>query len=213
MPRCNILISCDQKYYDDWAHLFFVSAYNRNPWLRGKLHCHIINPIKFDSLPYVNYSSENIKFESENSKISYLQSARFLTVADRVSSDDFYVTLDADTVCTRSFDEEEFSTVFDDLNVLKHKKAGHWLAGFVTFSSVEFAKDYARRLQEIPLNEWEVGRDQKILAELSNDYSFRELDNKWMSYGKNIHDSVFYTLKGEQKTTEKYLNIYNRYKI
>lgn len=213
MPRYNVLISCDQKYYNDWAHLFFLSVYNRNPWLRGKLHCHIINPTKFDPLPYVKYSTEDVKFTSENSKISYLQAARFLTVADRVSPDEFYITLDADTICTRSFNEEEFSLVFEDLNVLKHKKAGHWLAGFVTFSDMVFAKDYASRLRQIPISEWEVGRDQKILAELSNDYNFKELDPTWMSYGKNIHDSIFYTLKGEQKVTEKYLNIYNRYKI
>jgi hypothetical protein len=211
MPHFNILIACDQKYYDDWGKTLLETTFLRNSWLAGSLHCHIVNPDENDRLPYVNYSFETREFASEESRISYLQSARFLAVADKISNEDFFITLDADTICTRDFDECEFQEIFDNINVLKHRKAGHWLAGFVTFNSVKFAKDYASELLSKPIEEWQIGRDQIILDQLSKRYDFKELSHVWMSYGKSIRESAFFTLKGNQKTSDKYLYLYEKF--
>jgi len=209
----NILVACDQNYYNDWAEAFLKSAYNRNPWLRNKLFCHIVNPTSFTKLPYVTYSLEDRTFSSDESRIAYLQAVRFLAVAEKISNTELFVTVDADTICTKSFTEKEFEKVFNNTHVLKHRKAGNWLAGFVTFNNPAFAIDYATRLQAISIDNWNIGRDQVILAELAKDYKFKELPLMWMVYGKNKYGSIFYTLKGDQKITQKYKSVYDKYVI
>ena len=211
MQRYNILIGCDQKYYDDWGVHLLKSIYDRNKWLEHCLHCHIVNPTKFDPLPYVNYTTEYRNFESQESKISYLQAVRFLKVAEKIDSNNLFLTLDADTICTRSFIEKDFSMLFDQINVLLHRKSKHWLAGFITFNSVDFAQNYSKILLELPINEWRYGRDQVILANLSKQYEFNSIGPDWMYYGKNTKGSVFYTLKGTQKIKNNYLDVYKRY--
>lgn len=211
MQRYNILIGCDQKYYDDWGVHLLKSIYDRNKWLEHRLHCHIVNPTKFDSLPYVNYTTEYRNFESQESKISYLQAVRFLKVAEKIDSNNLFLTLDADTICTRSFIEKDFAMLFDQINVLLHRKSLHWLAGFITFNSVDFAQNYSKMLLELPIDNWSYGRDQVVLAKLSKQYEFNSIGHKWMYYGKNTKGSVFYTLKGTQKIKNNYLDVYKRY--
>lgn len=212
MIKHNILIACDQAYYDDWGEKLLKSVHDFNPWLDGQLHCHVVNPSKFQPLEYVNYTFEDITFENDISRVSYLQSSRFIQVANKIRPDNFFVTLDADTICRQSFTEENFSVLFEEINVLKHKKADRWLAGFVTFNDVQFAEEYQDLLMQLPIANWLYGRDQDILKILSTKYQFKSVDASWMHYGKNRHNtSVFFTLKGTQKNKDKYLKIYKKY--
>jgi hypothetical protein len=209
MSCYNILIGVDQKYYNDWGINLLKSINHYNPWI--SLHCHIVNPLDAIELPFVDYTYETIDFKNEDSCIGYLQAVRFLAVADKFSNNELVITLDADTICTRLFTEQEFSTLFEHTTVLQHPKQLRWLACLVSFNQTDFRDEYAASLRELPINEWKFGRDQDILATLDEKYQFRAVDQQWISIGKNKNNSVFLTLKGEQKTTEKYLSWYNPY--
>lgn len=208
MPHYNILIGVDQSYYNNWGINLLKSINHYNPWV--SLHCHIVNPYEVQELSFVNYTYEKIFFENEDSRIGYLQAVRFLAVADKFSNNDFVITLDADSICTRSFTEEDFSVLFEHTTVLHHPKSPRWLACLVSFNDGDFRHEYATELRSIPVEEWQFGRDQKVLDDLDKKYQYRPLDQKWLSIGKNKINSVFLTLKGEQKETEKYLKNYKK---
>ena len=55
----------------------------------------------------------------------------------------------------------------------------------------------------------------KYHSDLSKKYKFNEQPRTlfWMSIGKNGNSSVFLTLKGNQKTKDKYLKIYNSFVV
>ena len=209
MHLYNILIGVDQKYYTDWGENLLKSINYHNPWIA--LHCHIVNPHDFSPLPFVDYTFENRIFENDDSRIAYLQAVRFLKVADKFLKNEYVITLDADSVCTRAFGEEEFSDLFKHTTVLKHPKGTKWLACLVSFNSSEFRYDFANELKKEPVSEWKFGRDQHVLKSLNVKYNYHTLDPKWVSIGKNKQDSIFLTLKGEQKETEKYLDWYKKY--
>lgn len=209
MLQYNILLGCDQTYFDDWAATLLQSIERYNPWIQ--LHCHIVNPTKENSLPNVSITSEKRKFNTEESKISYLQSVRFTAVAEKFSNNENVITLDADSICTRTIKVNDLQKLFQKQHVLKHHKEDRWLAGFVTFLDNDFRKVYAQELHNVPVEKWKWGRDQTILNALANEYKFVKLDQDWMSIGKNRNNSAFLTLKGEQKYTDKYLKIYKEY--
>jgi hypothetical protein len=81
----------------------------------------------------------------------------------------------------------------------------------VVFNDNGLRQEYYKELNTKSINTWEWGRDQIILAKLSQNFNFTPLPKAWMSIGKNKLDSAFLTLKGEQKATEKYLKIYRNY--
>lgn len=209
MPQFSILIACDQKYYDGWSVDFLKSTHYHAPWL--KLRCHVVNPTNIQQLKFVDYTKENIKFANETSEISYLQSARFIAAAKIPMSENF-ITLDADTICTRPFSENDFSKLFDKSYVKQHNKQKRWLAGLVSFGQTNLRYDYSRLLCEKPINDWEWGRDQIILEELDKTYNFTPVTDSWLAIGKNRYQSAFVTLKGDQKTTAKYLDTFNSHK-
>lgn len=212
MQRFNILVGCDQLYYDDWAIELFKSTHYHNPWI--ELHCHIVNPSNnVSQLEYVDYTFETKDFLNNEAELAYLQMVRFLAVANKFQNDELVITLDADSICTKAIDHEEFSALFDKQYVLQHHKELRWLAGFVVFNSNGFRNEYARELLSIPLEDLRQGRDQLILNQLSSKFNFCSLNTSWMSIGKNKNNSVFLTLKGNQKNTDKYLKIYNDYKV
>lgn len=207
--KFNILIGCDQNYYDDWAVNLLTSIQRHNPWFN--LHCHIVNPTKDNKLDNVSITTETISFANDESKISYLQSVRFLAVANKFKNNENVFTLDADTVCTRKIGHVFTDRLFQKQHVLKHYKENRWLAGFVTFLNNGFRQELVAELNSIPVADWKWGRDQTILNKLADDYKYEKLDRLWMSIGKNKSNSAFLTLKGEQKYTDKYLNVYRKY--
>lgn len=208
MPRCNILIGCDQKYYDDWGINLIRSIKYFNPWIT--CHVHVVNPIDLKKIPGVEYTTEQKEFPNDTIKIGYLQSVRFLKVAEKFNDNDLVMTIDTDTICTRKTTPEEFISVASKITVLRHLKDYRWLAGLVTYGSAGFKKDFADRLLAKPFEQWAPFHDQNILDDLSKVYTFHEQEKLyWMSIGKNGHRSIFLTLKGSQKFKEKYLMIYN----
>lgn len=209
MQPYNILVGCDQLYFDNWATPLLKSIQRHNSWFT--LHCHIVNPTKENILDGVDITSEQRKFINDESKISYLQSVRFLVVADKFKNNENVFTLDADTICTRKIGNVFTQRLFEKQHILKHHKENRWLAGFVTFNNSNFRKDLARELDVEPVDKWRWGRDQTILNSLAEDYNYQPLDRLWMAIGKNRHNSAFLTLKGEQKYTDKYLNVYRKY--
>jgi hypothetical protein len=209
MQHYNILVGCDRKYHDDWAVPLFESIHKRNPYL--SLHCHIVNPLDYRPLSYVNYTTENRNFPNRDVEISYLQCVRFLAVADNFSNDKPVITLDADSICTRKIDQTDFIELFKNQYVLQHHKENRWLAGFVVFKDDDFRNEYAKRLREVPVEKWIWGRDQKILNQMEQEFGFKPLPKSWMAIGKNKTRSAFLTLKGDQKYLKKYLNLYRYY--
>ncbi len=202
MPQYSILIACDQKYYNDWAENLLKSIHYHCPKL--KLRCHVVNHNKLIQLPYVKYTLETKTFKNDESRIAYLQAVRFLC-ASKIPAEEQFITLDADTICARPFSIDEFASIFSHQHVLKHHKADRWLAGLVAFKSDDFRNVYASRLLEEPVDDWLWGRDQDILCDLADKYNYTPIDNKWIRIAKPKPDTVFLTLKGEQKVTEKYL--------
>lgn len=209
MQTYNILIGCDQLYYDEWGETLLKSIRHFNPWVN--LHAHIVNPCNLKKLPYVDYTTKTINFPNDTAKIGYLQSCRFLAVADKFKDEDLVMTIDADSICTKEFSEDSFRLITNSVTVLKHPKDDRWLAGLVTYGTENFKKDYAKLLNELPLQDWAPFHDQTVLAHLSTLYQFTSQES-WMSIGKNGKNNnqrVFLTLKGNQKYKEKYLQIYN----
>mgnify|MGYP000949496317 CR=1 FL=1 len=209
MQPYNILIGCDQTYFDKWATPLLQSIQRHNPWIN--LHCHIVNPTKDNALDSVSITSETINFSNDESKISYLQSVRFLAVANKFRKNERVITLDADSICTRQIGNTAIERLFEKQYVLKHHKENRWLAGFVVFNDNGFREEYASQLNSVPVDKWKWGRDQTVLNQLADEYKFEKLDPLWMAIGKNRNSSAFLTLKGEQKETDKYLNVYRKY--
>ena len=209
MPHYNVLIGCDQDYYDKWAVPLLQSIQRHNPWIN--LHCHIVNPTQDNTLDGVSITYETKEFASDTVKISYLQSVRFLAVSNKFSKNERVITLDADSICTRKIGKTAIERLFEKQYVLKHHKENRWLAGFVVFNDNGFRQEYARELNRIPVDNWKWGRDQTVLNQLADDYKFEKLDPLWIAIGKNRNSSAFLTLKGEQKETDKYLNVYRKY--
>jgi hypothetical protein len=210
MPQYSVLIGCDQAYYNDWGDALLKSIHHHNPWI--KLRCHVVNPNKLNKLNYVNYTVEDRIFESEKSRIGYLQAVRFV-VAASIPLDEQFITLDCDTICTRSFTEEEFAALFTEQHIMKQHKKDRWLACLIAFGSNNFRYQYAERLTKDPVNKWKHGRDQEELSRIQHKYNFVPVGEKWITSGKNKKNSAFVTLKGAQKTSNKYLNEYNKYKV
>ena len=210
MQACNILIGCDQSYYDDWAVPLLKSIHHYNPEVL--LHCHIVNPTVENSLANVSITTETREFLNDESKIAYLQSARFIAANSTFRKNEKVIMIDADSICTRTINDIEFTRLFAQQHILQHPKEARWLAGFVVFHNTGFREQYIKELCSIPVDEWKWGRDQLVLNNLADKCNYKVLHISWMSIGKNKTNSVFLTLKGEQKTTDKYLGIYNKYK-
>ena len=209
MQVYNLVVGVDQQYFDTWATPLFKSISTHNPNLR--LHCHIVNPTKSNTLSNVDITEETIKFANDTSKISYLQSVRFLIADSKFSKSEKVVTLDADTICTRSYSQEEIEFLFSKQHILQSYKDKRWLAGLVAFSDNGFRQDYINEIKSKDIEEWEWGRDQNILDKFSEEYNFIPAPRDWMCIGKNSSDSIFLTLKGTQKTKAKYLRWYGKY--
>lgn len=210
MQVYSILVAVDQTYYDNWALTLLKSINFNCPDI--KLRCHVVNPKQLKKLSFVEYTTEEISFDNNDSKISYLQAARFLAVS-KLPTTECVLTIDADTICCKNFTKEDFIKVFDSQYILvKEKKPDRWLCGFVVFRNDNFRQEYAEMLMSDPINEWEPGRDQLMLAKLKDKFRFIPVHHKWMSIGKNGKGSVFLTLKGDQKTSDKYLKIYKEFK-
>lgn len=210
MQVYNILIGCDQSYYDDWAVPLLNSIHRYNP--RVVLHCHIVNPTVENSLANVSITTETREFLNDESKIAYLQSARFVAADSKFRKNEKVIMIDADSICTRTINDIEFSRLFSKQHILQHPKEARWLAGFVVFHDTGFREEYIKELCSIPVDDWKWGRDQLVLNALADKCNYQALPRTWMSIGKNKSNSVFLTLKGEQKTTDKYLGIYKKYK-
>jgi len=206
----HFLIACDQAYYDDWGHELLRSICFTNPWL--KLHCHIVNPqTRKKGLTYVDYTTEEIEFTSESNRLGYLQASRFLAVANKFKDEDLVITTDADTICTRPVDQDEYQSICSDVNVLTHQKHGGWLCGLLSYGTGSFKKDYANALLKTPVEKWEVGHDQRVLPTLNDKHNFRILPQTWMTIGKHRNSSVFYTLKGRDRNNKYFLASYKKF--
>ena len=201
----TLLVGCDNAYYEQWAVPLLKSVNYFAPWL--ELHAHIVNPDDYTQLDYVNYTTGYCNFTSEDSRIGYLQAVRF-TVAEQFES---VIIVDADTICTQAFFPEEYDQVVQGQTILHHPKADRWLAGFVASNNKQFFKDYNNRLHQAGVEDWKFGRDQDVLAELEKDYNYTPASLRWMKLGKPNKESVFLTLKGNQKTSGKYLHHYNQF--
>lgn len=204
----TVLIGCDQAYYDTWAKTLLRSIQYYAPWVN--LHCHVVNPENLTELPNVRYTTEHRVFSNDDSSISYLQAVRF-KVAYEEYQDKPVMVLDADTICTKSFTEKEYDQAVEDVTILHHPKADRWLAGFFATNNPVFLRDYYNLLISEPFNLWQYGRDQDVLRELSFKYNYNPAGLRWMKIGKPNKESVFLTLKGDQKTSNKYLHHYNQF--
>jgi len=209
MQVYNVVLGCDQIYYDKWAAPLLLSIRYYNPWVQ--LHCHIVNPTKINKIDYVDITTEQRNFSTEDAKISYLQSVRFLVASEKFDNYENVFTLDADSICTRRFNQQEIKDLFQKQHVLMHPKDNRWLAGLVVFNQNGFRQALYKELTTVPFDNWEWGRDQTVLNTFANKFNFQSVGKQWMSIGKNKTNSVFLTLKGNQKFKEKYLSYYIDY--
>ena len=202
----NIFIACDGKYYDKWGLNCLRTIQNYNPWIQ--LTAHIVNPISKNELTKVHYFYEDRSFVNEASEISYYQSVRFIKCSEYFPNNELVMTIDCDTVCTRSFSIAEFTHVCQTTHVQRHQKADKWMAGLVTYGNTSaFRNDLKTNLLKDPIELWKYGRDQDVLNSMAYNYNFKGLNvGEWMSFGKGR--GIFITLKGTQKTKDKFLKNY-----
>lgn len=208
----TFLVSCDQKYYDNWATNLLKSIRYFNNHNNYNLHCHIVNPTEnIQKIDKVKYTFENKNFLDKPREIAYLQCSRFLTVNKYYPNNEIVITLDADSICTREFSKDEIENLISHNHVLTRGKPNdnRWLAGMIVFKDQKFKKDYNDMILSKEDQHWEYGWDQIVLDQLSEKHQFKQLPDEWISIGKNGPKRVFLTLKGpSQKTEEKYLNSY-----
>ena len=212
--RYNVVIGCDQNYYDKWATTLLSSIARHNPWL--ELHCHIVNPTHDNKLENVSITSEQKEFKNDDAKISYLQSVRFIIAEEKFSNKENVFTLDADTICTRPISNEEIKYIFKKQHILKYYRKDRWLAGLVVFNQNGFRQAFYKELTSIPFDDWEWGRDQTVLNTFAKDFNFKSAGCEpggcgFMAIGANKANAAFLTLKGRQKNKQIYLNHYAKY--
>lgn len=204
----NLLIACDQPYYNQWGENCLKSLKHHVPWLN--LHTIVVNPENnFKKLKNVNYYFDETKFDNENSKIGYLQSVRFIKCSEIFPNRELVMSIDCDTLCSKSFSKEEFKKVCETIHVQRHQKDIRWMAGLVTYGNTnDFRIELKEMLLSIPVSQWKHGWDQEILKILSSKYKFNPLAvGNWMSFGRGR--GIFLTLKGDQKISPGYLENYN----
>ena len=203
----NILLACDKTYYIDWGINCIKSILHFNPWLDVTI---ILSGVKkVDEIPNVNYVYDDFNVQTLENPIPYFQAVRFIKCADLFPNNELVMSIDCDTLCAKSFTEQEFSSITNSIHVQRHQKADRWMAGLVTYgNSNTFRKEYKERLlEENPIN-WKYGRDQDVLNQLAHKYNFKKLNvGGWMSFGRG--SGTFLTLKGDQKVSPGYLENYN----
>lgn len=201
----NLFIACDQNYYSTWALGCIKSVLYYNPDIR--ITVLIVNPKEHEKLESVSYHYEKLEFLNKESEISYYQSVRFLKILDLFSFSDLVFSIDCDTVCTSTIPKDELEKITKNISVLKHHKNDRWMAGLVSYGNLDFRKRLKEELFSKPIDQWRYGWDQVVLNQLSSEFKYEELTaNKWMSFGKG--SGYFLTLKGDQKTNDKYLKNY-----
>jgi len=204
----NVLIGCDQAYYDKWAITLLGSIQHYAPWV--SLHCHIVNPTNFKQLPYVSYTTETKDLSDPDVFAGYLQAVRFIKAYELFPNSEPVIVIDTDSICTQSFTEQEFDQVHLDQPVILYKeKTQRWLAGFISMGTGNFRKDFHDILLSIPLEKFKGFWDQTCLRTLNDQYKFKRCPSKWMIIGKS-KNSNFLTLKGEQKELDEYLRRYKQ---
>jgi hypothetical protein len=203
----NIFIACDGAYYDRWGLNCLKTIQFHVPWI--KLTVHIVNPISKNELDGVTYYYEDRNFINESSKVGYYQAVRFLKCYEYFPNNETVMTIDSDTVLTTSFTEKEFEGVCREISVQRHQKDIRWMAGLVTYGTDNhFRQRLQQELLSRPIEEWTYGWDQDVLDNLSHEFRYKKLMvGEWMSFGRGR--GIFLTLKGDQKTSEGYLNNYN----
>jgi hypothetical protein len=201
----NIFIACDGKYYDQWGINCLKSIRFHVPWI--KLTAHIVNPSSKKELEGVRYFYETLSFNSESSMIGYYQAVRFLKCAEYFNDREEVLSIDCDTVLTRPFSPEEFREICEMVSVQRHQKDKRWMAGLVAYGKNNFRDRFREELLSKPISDWICGWDQDVLEILSNEFIFKKLYvGEWMSFGRG--GGRFLTLKGDQKTSQGYLNNY-----
>jgi hypothetical protein len=141
---------------------------------------------------------------------AYLQAVRFKVAYEEYINQPIMI-VDSDSICTQAFFPEEYDQVVQGQTILHHPKADRWLAGFFATNNPDFLSDYYNLLISEPFNLWQYGRDQDVLRDLSVKYNYTPASLRWMKIGKPNKESVFLTLKGDQKTSNKYLHHYNQF--
>ena len=204
----TLLIGCDNAYYEQWAVPLLKSLNYFVPWL--ELHAHIVNPDNYTQLDYVKYTTEHRNFPTQDSMTAYLQAVRFKVSYEEYINQPIMI-VDSDSICTQAFFPEEYDQVVQGQTILHHPKADRWLAGFFATNNPDFLSDYYNLLISEPFNLWQYGRDQDVLRDLSVKYNYTPASLRWMKIGKPNKESVFLTLKGDQKTSNKYLHHYNQF--
>ena len=69
MQPCNILIGCDQSYYEQWAINLVKSIQHFNPFVQ--CHVHIVNPDNYQKLPTAALFASGKKSRSQISLKDY----------------------------------------------------------------------------------------------------------------------------------------------
>ncbi len=203
----NIFIACDGLYYTQWGINCLRSIQHHVPWI--KLTAHIVNPTDVNELPGVRYFYEEQLFENDSSKISYYQAVRFVKCAEYFANNELVMSIDCDTVLMRSFSPQEFQKITEIVSVQRHQKDKRWMAGLVTYGTNNFRQRFREELLKEPFNTWIYGKDQDVLEVLNKEFEYNKLMvGDWMSFGRG--GGTFLTLKGDQKTSEGYLNNYKQ---
>lgn len=203
----NLLIACDSFYYSTWAVNCINSIKQLTPWL--DITVVIVNPEHVKEIPNVKYVYDFIEFPNEESKIAYYQAVRFIKCADIFPNGELVMSIDCDTVLQKPFTRQEFENVCSSITVQRHQKADRWMAGLVTYGNNNiFRKKIKEQLLSLPLDKWQYGWDQTVLNMLALEFNYNKTEvGNWMSFGKG--KGKFLTLKGSQKTTERFLANYN----
>lgn len=211
MKQYHLLIACDQIYYDSWAVTFLKTLQHHVPWL--SLHCHLVNYTDVSKLLNVDYTFEETTFINDEQKLGYLQTVRFLAVANKFKNNESVIVLDCDGLCVKSFTEEQFSCLFEKQYVLQYKPDKRWMAGFVTFKDNNFRQAYATELLKRPVNEWSRGWDQDVMKNMCSEYNFVPLPDEWLIVNKRpgYIDSFFFMGKGSHKIRQKFLELYKMF--
>jgi hypothetical protein len=205
----NILLGCDESYYNKWAINCIKSIQKHVPWI--DIHVVVVNGENVRKLPNVNYYYESFVFSNDNVKVAYCQALRFVKCSEVFSKNELVMSIDCDTVLTQPFEKEDFERITKTIHVQRHQKDIRWMAGLVTYGQENtFRTKFRNELLSLPVEKWAYGHDQNVLNLLEKEFNYKKLYvGDWMSFGRG--KGKFLTLKGDQKTSQGYLDNYHQY--
>lgn len=201
IKRKGFYLACDHVYFNTLAKTFVLSAQVHAPW--AHVHLHIFDGTEqdqnwgFGQGCSVTVESTPPQYNTQESRCGYWVNMRFVRLPELYEDTTPVISIDADSVFSRTLSESQFDADMMHSWVTTAKKREQRSLG----SAVGFAVDSARHalrtaLLSLPALTWY--QDQIEMDRLLDAGIFVEQDRRYSDF-KMTEDSYIWTGKGDRK--------------